>query len=109
MEAKYYEKDRGQFRSQSQYYLYNGRFWQYVGLLAAVLVGMGMVVIQVLALSCIPVISSFSGGCTLKSGGFQYVNYGLFRNSPGVDTDCAIWHYFLGSGSSMQANGGYHR
>ncbi len=77
MEAKHYENDLAQYRPQSQYYLHNGRFWQYVGLLAAVFVGASMVITQVLALSCIPVISEFYGGCTAKGGVFHYVDYGL--------------------------------
>jgi GNAT superfamily N-acetyltransferase len=81
MEAQYYRKKSQpkQFRSQSLYFLKKGRFWQYVGLLAAVLVSTSMVVIQVLALYCVPVVSNYYGGCTLRSGTtyYTYTDYGL--------------------------------
>jgi 4-hydroxybenzoate polyprenyltransferase len=77
IEAKYYEKKPEQFRSQSQYFLDNGRFWQFVGLLTAVLVSTSMVVIQALALFCVPAVSSFYGECTLRSEAIHYIDYGL--------------------------------
>lgn len=77
MEAQHYEKEREQFRSQSHYYLSNGHFWQYVGLLAAVLVGICMIIFQVLALSCDPIISNFYSQCILKNGVLHYVDYSV--------------------------------
>src|SRR5205823_1798351 len=48
-------------------------------LLAAVLISTIMVVIQILALYCVPVVTNFYGGCTLKRGTtyYIYLDHGL--------------------------------
>lgn len=86
MEADYqkqeHEKDKDKPlypRPQSEYYLNRGEFWQHVGLVAAVLFGSFMVIVQFIALRCntkLPALDVLYGQC--RGNAISYQDLGIW-------------------------------
>jgi len=78
-----YQRDKNQniaIRPQSEFYLSHGRFWQHVGLVAAVLFAGFILLIHIISLSCgttLFFLQDWYGQCSSDVGVIQYVNLGL--------------------------------